>query len=84
MAKKVIQIELPGAHSDIGGGYKTNGVASAALMIAVKYLIAIGMPELAIPDEFRPIDVEISIHDSRKLPSMSFEQQLKSARTVIN
>lgn len=76
----VTEIPMPGAHSDIGGGYEFNGISAVTLEMAIGYLKRAGVPFKAMPKEFNPSESNYVIHDSRKRPQMAFETQLQQQR----
>jgi hypothetical protein len=77
----VKEISLPGAHSDIGGGYGFGGISAVTLRMAMDYLSLAGVPMAALPHSFDPDPEKFAIHDSRKFPMMPFDDQLLQKRT---
>ena len=65
---RLIELSLPGSHSDIGGGYGEGGVDVLSLAIAHNYLKKLGIPIADIPPEYQPGDT-LFIHDSSSLYS---------------
>lgn len=62
---RILELTLPGAHSDIGGSYDRHGLGDANLNLAYNYMQRIGIPMTAMPQEFTPDSLKFHIHDSR-------------------
>lgn len=60
---RITRIELPGAHTDIGGGYD-NGVGAITLQIGRDYLARAGVPIAEVPPELGPDMEALHVHDS--------------------
>ncbi|ANC42915.1 DUF2235 domain-containing protein [Pandoraea pnomenusa] len=71
----VVEIALPGAHTNIGGGsYDKNGIGAANLEIGYTYLQRAGVPLAPLPDNLRPDPLQFVIYDSRWVRDVSFGQ----------
>ena len=81
VGSNVKELALPGAHSDIGGGYEFDGISAVTLQMAIDYLKRAGVPLGALPTEFKPNKNNYVIHDSRKLPKVDFDRQLQLQRS---
>ncbi len=80
--ENVQEIALPGAHSDIGGGYGFDGISAATLQMAIDYLQRAGVPMAALPDAFLPDPKNFAIHDARKVPLLPFDEQIQKPRVL--
>lgn len=73
---QVIEIAVPGAHSDIGGTYTTDGISAVTLRMGLIYLRKIGVPvgsvesEFHLKESYRPNVSKFVIHDSRWCPEV--------------
>jgi hypothetical protein len=76
----VKELAMPGAHSDIGGGYEFDRISAVTLQMAIDYLMRAGVPLGAPPNEFKPNKNNYVIHDSRKFPKVDFDRQLQQQR----
>ncbi|WP_297504712.1 DUF2235 domain-containing protein [Ferrovum sp.] len=82
IGRNVIEISLPGSHSDIGGGYGFHGISAVTLKMGISFLSKAGVPMGILPSNFMPISSDYVIHDSRKFPIIPFDEQLKLPRQL--
>ena len=76
----MIEITLPGVHSDILGSYD-NGLGAINLAIGHKYLSKLGTPLADVPPELMTDDFALMIHDSRGNPLVDLTDGLSSILT---
>jgi Uncharacterized alpha/beta hydrolase domain (DUF2235) len=86
----MLNISIPGAHSDIGGTYTTDGISAVTLKMGMIYLNKIGIPVgnpaqgFGLKDSYKPNPKKFVIHDSRWCPTLppfenlTFDQLLNS------
>lgn len=71
----VVEMSLPGAHTNLGGGsYDLNGIGAANLEIGYTYLQRAGVPLVSLPDSMRPNPSQFAIYDSRWVHDVPFGQ----------
>lgn len=79
----VVELQLPGAHTNIGGGsYDRNGIGSANLEIGYTYLQRAGVPLAPLPDSLRPNPSQFVIHDSRWIHDAPFGQLVNNPNAL--
>ena len=62
----IMEMWLPGAHTNIGGGsYDRNGIGAANLELGYTYLQRVGVPLALLPESMRPDPSQFVIYDSR-------------------
>jgi hypothetical protein len=61
---RILELALPGAHSDIGGSYDRHGLADQYLSFAHTYMQRVGIPLAPVSETFRPDPTSFRIHDS--------------------
>lgn len=86
----VHQVWVPGAHSDIGGTYTTDGISAVTLQMGLHYLHAAGVL-VGEPDQdydllpsYLPNPRRFAIHDSRYVADQPFDRTLETQRRVID
>jgi len=62
---RILELTLPGAHSDIGGSYDRHGLGDFNLNLAYRYLERVGIPVAPMPQTYQPNPNQFQIHDSR-------------------
>ena len=75
-----LEFSVPGAHSDIGGTYTTDGISAFTLEIAMKYLDKLGIQYQPLHPVFQPNLESFAIHDSRFCADVAFEKQILESR----
>lgn len=86
----VHQVWVPGAHSDIGGTYTTDGISAVTLQMGLHYLHAAGVPvgdpnqDFGLKPSYLPNPRRFAIHDSRYLADRPFDRTLETQRRVID
>ncbi len=71
----VVEMTLPGAHTNLGGGsYDANGIGAANLELGYIFLQRAGVPLAPLPDANRPDPSQFVIYDSRWVKDTPFDQ----------
>jgi hypothetical protein len=60
---RIMRIDLPGAHTDIGRGYD-QGIGNYTLQMGRDYFERSGVPVAALPANLKPGNVPVLVHDS--------------------
>lgn len=76
----VIEVGFPGAHSDIGGTYRTDGISAVTLDASIAVLKKLGIEFNELHRDFTPKAKNYIIHDSRWYPIGKFTEQIKKPR----
>ena len=63
----ILEVGLPGAHSNIGGSYDYDGLSARTLALGHELLSMMGVPIDEIPAEYQPDPDNTTIHDSGSL-----------------
>ena len=81
---RILEITLPGAHSDIGGSYDRGGLGDMNLTLAHQYMSKLGIPLTPIPVTMKPDLSTAIIHDSRWLQDKMREATFGRADRYID
>lgn len=73
---RVLELRLPGAHSDLGGSYDVGGLGHMNLKLAYTYLDRLGVPMAPFPKACEPNPDSFVIHDSRWIRNEPFTNLL--------
>ena len=85
VGRNVAEVQVPGAHSDIGGSYQTDGLSAVTLRMARNFFIKAGLPlttEQEMKTSYLPHTPRFIIHDPRIVPKLPWEQQLQQMRQI--
>jgi hypothetical protein len=78
--RNLLEIPMPGAHSDIGGTYTTDGISAVTLRMTINYLNRLGIKTAPLHSLYEPNVANYVIHDSRYCPELPFLEQLEVTR----
>lgn len=51
---RILELTMPGAHSNVGGSYDPHGLGDLNMSLAYKYMERVGIPMAPLPQVFQP------------------------------